>query len=153
MEAQLRQNLTCANGTTEIAWNFETGAQDWSEWNEIANSKFENGVWTFDATGNDPILGSPLVNVRGARLGALQVKMRARADGKAHTGQVYWRTRAMDDFSPALVSDFDVIADDAMHTYEISLPVQRGDGIAQLRLDPIDAPAQIALDAVALKCK
>ena len=153
LEAQLRQNLTCANGATEIAWNFETGAQDWNEWNGIANSKFENGMWTFDATGNDPILGSPLVNVRGARLGALQVKMRARADGTSHTGQVYWRTRAMDDFSPALVSSFDVIADNALHKYEISLPVQRGDVIAQLRLDPIDAPAQIALDAVTLTCK
>jgi hypothetical protein len=113
----------------------------------------ENGQWLFEATGNDPILGSPLINLRGARLGALTITMRVRADHSPLTGQVYWRTRAMEDFSPALVQNFDVIADNAAHTYEITLPVSRGDVITQLRLDPTDAPAQIAIDSITLACK
>jgi hypothetical protein len=153
LEAQLRQNLSCANGVKEIAWNFDTGAQNWEQWNETANARMENGQWLFEATGNDPILGSPLINVRGARLGALTITMRVRADHSPLTGQVYWRTRAMEDFSPALVQNFDVIADNAAHTYEITLPVSRGDVITQLRLDPTDAPAQIAIDAITLACK
>jgi hypothetical protein len=153
LEAQLRQNLACANGVSEIAWNFDGDAQNWEQWNETANARVENGQWMFDATGSDPILGSPLINVRGTRLGALTITMRVRADHSPLTGQVYWRTRTMDDFSPALVQNFDVIADNAAHTYEITLPVSRGDVITQLRLDPTDAPAQIAIASITLACK
>lgn len=153
LENQLRQNLSCANGVPEIAWNFETDAQGWTEWNEVANAQVENGMWTMDATGSDPILGSPLVNVRGARLGVVQIKLRVRAERSPLKGEIYWRTRDMEDFSPALVSSFEIVADDTMREYEITLPVQRGDIIAQLRFDPADAPAHLAIDSVKVLCK
>lgn len=153
LENQLRQNLACENNISEIAWNFGADTQGWTEWNELANVRVENGVWEMDATGGDPILGSPLINVRGARLDALQIKMRARADHSPLQGEIYWRTRAMDDFSPAFVANFQVIADGALHDYEIKLPVQEDDAIAQLRFDPADAPAHIAIDSIAIVCK
>jgi hypothetical protein len=153
LENQLRQNLSCANGVNEIAWNFETDAQDWTTWNDIANARVENGMWTMEATGADSILGSPLINVRGARLGSIEIKMRARADRSPLKGEIYWRTRGMDDFSPALVSSFEIVADDTLRAYEITLPVQRGDVIAQLRFDPADAPAQLTIDSITLVCK
>lgn len=153
LENQLRQNLACGDGVSEIAWNFDADAQGWAVWNDTANAQVENGVWTMDATGKDPVLGSPPVNVRGARLGALEVKMRIRATKSPLKGEIYWRTREMDDFSPAHAARFDVTADDTLRAYEINLPVARGDVITQLRFDPTDAPAQIGIDSIRVLCR
>ncbi|MBI4670525.1 MAG: hypothetical protein HY741_02495 [Chloroflexi bacterium] len=153
LETQLRQNLTCANGVSEIVWNFDTDAQGWTIWNDVANAEVEDGEWRLDVQGADPNLGSPLVNLRGQRLGEIQLTMRVRAARSPLQGAWYWQTRGMENFSPALVQDFDVLADGAMHTYAVALPVQRGDVIAQLRLDPTDAPAQLAIDSITLICK
>ncbi len=153
LENQLRQNLTCADDAREIVWNFDADAQGWSAWNEIANSKIDAGAWRLDTTGSDPILGSPLVNVRGAQLGAIQIKMRARASQSPLKGEIYWRTRDMADFSPARVASFDIIADGLLRDYEIVLPIPRDDIVAQLRFDPADAPAQLAVDSIKIVCK
>lgn len=153
LEQQLRQNLECAKGVPEIAWTFDADTQGWEGWNEIANAKLESGVWSFDATGSDAIVASPLVNVRGARLGAVKIKMQVRAAKSPLKGEIYWRTREMQDYSPALVSSFEVLADDTLREYEIVLPVQRNEVLAQLRFDPADAPAHIALDSITLVCK
>lgn len=153
LENQLRQNLTCADDAREIVWNFDADAQGWSAWNEIANSKIDAGAWRLDTTGSDPILGSPLVNVRGAQLGAIQIKMRARASQSPLKGEIYWRTRDMTDFSPARVASFDIIADGLLRDYEIVLPIPRDDIVAQLRFDPADAPAQLAVDSIKIVCK
>lgn len=153
LENQLRQNLTCADDAREIVWNFDADAQGWSAWNEIANSKIDAGAWRLDTTGSDPILGSPLVNVRGAQLGAIQIKMRARASQSPLKGEIYWRTRDMADFSPARVASFDIIADGLLRDYEIVLPIPRDDIVAQLRFDPADAPAQLAVDSITIVCK
>lgn len=153
LEAQLRQNLACANGVKEIAWNFDADAGGWTIWNDAANAEVKDGQWQFDVQGADPNLGSPLVNLRAPRLGEIQITMRVRADRSSLQGALYWQTRGMENFSPALVQNFEVLADNAMRTYALTLPVQRGDVIAQLRLDPTDAPARVAIDSIKLICK
>lgn len=153
LEAQLRQNLACANGAKQIAWNFDADAEGWTIWNDATNVEVKDGQWQFDAQGADPNLGSPLVNLRAPRLGEIQITMRVRADRPSLQGALYWQTRGMENFSPALAQNFDVRADDTMRTYALILPVQRGDVIAQLRLDPTDAPAHVAIDSIKVICK
>lgn len=135
-------------------WNFTREPLGWEPWNDLAAFEDHDGVLTMRAEGKDPILASPSLNVPAIEIGEVAVVMRVRSDRASGRGSVYWLASGQDDFSPDLQKPFDVQADGEWRTYRAALGASGklfiGDQIRQLRLDPFDAPAEIAIKSIAI---
>ncbi|MBI3914191.1 MAG: hypothetical protein HY327_08415 [Chloroflexi bacterium] len=143
----------CASTQTpRVEWNFSTDAQGWEAWNELENLRVRDGALTMRAIGNDPNLGSPVIEVPAFNFGDIELTMRARAEQPSVQGKIYWQAQDQKDFSPNLFQTFAVNADDQWHTYRVDLAATGklfiGDQIVRLRLDPINAPGEVEIKSI-----
>ena len=149
----LAQRARCASfEKTALEWKFARDAQGWEPWHQLADWRVENGALRARADGNDPYLGSPFFDVAALALGDIVITMRVRAAVPRLRAQIFWLTAAQTDFSPTLAADFDVQADGAWRTYRVNLAQTNklflDDRITRLRLDPVDAPAEIEIQSI-----
>lgn len=149
----LEERSRCANSSRPaIIWNFAQDAQGWEEWNDL--SKFENrdGALQTRAEGNDPYMASPEIAISAIAVGYIEVVMRVRADSSGVQGAWYWLASGQADFAPDLQEAFPVQTDGEYRTYRVDITQHGrlflGDKIVRLRLDPTDAPADIAIKSI-----
>lgn len=150
----LRERRRCGDAPdSAIVWNFSADAQGWEPWSEIEGWQNQDGALGFNTTGDDPFMGSPFIEVSPRDVKRIDVQMRVDADQPTVTGELYWQTANMDDFSRDAHTPFTVKADGKSRTYKVFLDVRGDEPILRLRLDPTDAPAEIQLETIAIRCK
>ncbi len=127
-------------------------AQGWEAWNELEDVRVAGGVLTARATGNDPYLGSPTIDVPALNIGEIEIEMSVRADAAQTRGAVYWLIAGQSDFVPDQFAAFEVLADGAYRKYRVDILASEklfiGDRIARLRFDPTATPAEIAIKSI-----
>ncbi len=135
-----------------FAWEFARDAQGWEPWSDLADVQVRGERLAMRATGGDPIIGGPRIDISSVAIGDIQITMAARADRPVLGGEVFWLVEGMEDFSPAMRIPFQVQADGAEHVYKLDISSTEqlaiGDRIVQLRFDPADAPADLALSSI-----
>lgn len=151
---QLRNRKTCASNQN-MGWEFDQETQGWEPWNDLDAFQVKDGQLEMQATGSDPSLGSPVLEIETKSLRSIQVTMSVRSQATAPTGALYWQTLDMDDFSPAALQTFPVIPDGATHTYDVTLALDANSNkpLVRLRLDPIDSTGEIRIDSIRVTCK
>ncbi len=114
---------------------------------QLAHVTVEGGRLRAQSIGADPsFLGPPCMGLPADRVRRVAVTMGATAGTEA---QLFWRTHMHEDFTEAQSVRFPIIADGLMHEYRIDVsasPLWTG-RVEQLRLDPTNAAAEIAVDA------
>lgn len=158
---QLQMQSRCTNSTVPVVtWDFSTDAQGWEAWSELDDLANRDGLLVGRATGSDAYMGSPALDIPALGLGDIELTLRVRAEQPNFTGAVFWRVAGQDDFSPALYRSFSGKADGEFHVYNVDIArsgmLTVGDRIVQLRLDPVDGPAEIAIKSVRIfetKCR
>ncbi|MDE3089678.1 MAG: hypothetical protein KGJ80_09910, partial [Chloroflexota bacterium] len=149
----LAQRNACGNRSTPaVEWDFSKGVQGWEAWNQLSEPTVRDGALTMQAQGTDPYMGGPPFNVLAIAVSNVEITLRARGDTPTMHGAVYWLATDQPDFLPNLNAPFAVQADGEFHTYRIDIggtgQLFVGDHITQLRLDPVDAPADIAIKTI-----
>ncbi len=149
----LEERARCATvSSPAAAWEFVRDAQGWEAWNELEDVRVAGGVLTARATGNDPYLGSPTIDVPALNIGEIEIEMSVRADAAQTRGAVYWLIAGQSDFVPDQFAAFEVLADGAYRKYRVDILASEklfiGDRIARLRFDPTATPAEIAIKAI-----
>ncbi len=152
---RLKERTQCENYSAPFQqWNFATSPLDWESWNQLVDFAIRDHAWSMRAVGDDPILASPPFELSTLAIGEIQITMRVRAKQPTLRGEVYWLTTSQSDFSPGLKLTFPVLADGDWHTYRVDMArsgmLLLGDHITQLRLDPTDAPAEIAIQSISI---
>ncbi len=136
------------------AWEFPKDIPQWESWNQLTGFEGRDGTLGTRALGSDPSMGSPPLDIPSIALGDLEFDMRVQADNPNLHGSIFWRVDGMEDFSPDLQATFNVRADGEFHRYLVDLSetgrLAVGDRVVQLRLDPVDAPSYIEIQAVRL---
>jgi hypothetical protein len=139
------------NQFPSLTWDFSGEAQGWEAQNDLVPFVFRDGALRTRATGNDPHMASPSVDLSAIAVGEVEIALSVRGDAATTEGSVFW-LRQGEDFSPAREQTFAIQADGAMRTYRIALARNEklfvGDHIAQLRLDPGAMPAEIAIRSI-----
>lgn len=151
----LKERVQCENYSAPfLEWNFSASPLDWEAWNQLNEFAVREGALTMRAEGNDPIMASPPIDLPPLAIGEIQLAMRVRAAQPTLQGELYWLASSQSDFSPGLKSAFPVLADGEWHTYRVDIArsgmLLLGDRITQIRLDPTDAPAHIAIQSITI---
>jgi hypothetical protein len=135
-----------------VEWIFSQDAQGWEPWSQLASFGMREGALEMRAQGEDPYMGSPPMDAPALSLGQIEITMRVRADSVVQQGRVYWLLAGASDFSPDLNGAFPVQADGEFHTYRVDLAatglLSIEDRITQLRVDPVETPAEIAIKMI-----
>ncbi|MBI3742588.1 MAG: hypothetical protein HY257_12650 [Chloroflexi bacterium] len=149
----LRKRKQCeASENLALSWDFSTDAQGWEAWNALSEFQFRDGSLATHALANDSSMGSPPMNIPSLVIGDVEITLAIRADQPDVHGKLYWLGALQQDFSPDLKETFSVPADGNFHTLRLDL-AKNGklliqDRITQLRLDPVDVPADISLRSI-----
>ena len=151
--AALEQRNRCSNfSVPAIEWNFSAGVDGWEPWNELDDFSVQDGLLTMQSKGNDPYMASPLIDISAIEIGDLEITMRVRASQPELQSTVYWLATDQTDFSPGLKQALPILADGKFHTYLVDISktgqLSIGDHILRLRLDPVNAPAEIAIQSI-----
>lgn len=144
----LTERERCATAESiAIDWDFSKDTQGWEPWTQLAAFEIRNGVLSAQAEGNDPYMGSPLVDLSALWIGNVEIVMRVLANQPTLQGEVYWLASGQMDFSPDLKETFQVQADGEYYTYRVDIAqsgkLRMGDRISRLRLDPVDGKANL----------
>jgi hypothetical protein len=135
-----------------MTWDFSHDLQNWQAWNELGDLENRNGMWIMRSMGNDPYIASPEFDLPSIALGDIEITMSVRADHTPLKGLVYWVVVGQADFSPVYKQSFDVQADGEVRTYRVNVSQSQllylGDRVRRLRLDPVDAPAEIGMKMI-----
>lgn len=150
----VRARRRCSDSPqNRIRWNFRQGAQGWEAWNEIEGMTVTEGALHFTTIGDDPFMGSPLVEIPPNALQSVEIQMRARADQPSFQAELYWQTTKMPDFAGDARVTFQVNADSASNIYRLEQGIAADAPIIRLRLDPSDVPAEIQLERITIFCR
>jgi hypothetical protein len=149
----LRERKECSGTQVPIlTWEFTTDMQGWEPWNDLSDFGNREGALAMTAQGQDPYLASPAVDIPSIAVSGVQIEMRVLSNQPGRTGALYWLDSGQPDFTPGYKESFAVQADGAFHTYSVNLidsgKLLMDTRIMQFRLDPVDAPAQIAIRSV-----
>ncbi|MBI5650736.1 MAG: hypothetical protein HZC40_09880 [Chloroflexi bacterium] len=135
-----------------IEWTVAQGLREWATWNDLAEMDAPDDARGLRVLGNDPILASPPINMPALAIAAVEITLRARAATPTTRGELFWRATDQADFFPGISEAFPIQADGEWRTYRVNLGASGklffGDQIEQLRFDPTDAPAEIALKSI-----
>ena len=97
-------------------------------------------------------MASPLIDIPAIEIGDVEITMRVRASQPELQSTVYWLATDQTDFSPGLKQALPILADGKFHTYLVDISktgqLSIGDHILRLRLDPVNAPAEIAIQSI-----
>lgn len=151
----LKERARCENCSAPfLEWKFTEGVSDWELWNQLSGAGNRDGALVLRSEGSDPIMASPPIDISSLAIGEIQVTMRVRATKPILQGEWYWLASGQHDFSPGLKATFQVFADDEWHTYHADLArngmLLMRDRITRIRLDPVDAPAEIAIRSITI---
>jgi len=139
------------NQFLSVGWNFSSDAQGWEALNDLASFAFQNGALVTRATGSDPNLASPTIDLPSITVGDIEIEMSVRGASPTTQGSVFWLGPG-EEFSPARTQSFAIQADGALHTYRVDLARDEklfvGDHITQLRLDPGEILADITIKSI-----
>lgn len=127
-------------GETLRTWAFDEGLDGWGRATQ-ADVRADDGVLTITATGEDPNLESPALDVAGP----IVLRLRARST-TAGSGEVFWTTDASQSYSPARGTRFPLRHDGQWHTYTVLIDTP--ETIHRLRVDPGSSPGTIEVDWV-----
>lgn len=149
-----QRNQCMAVSQPAIEWSFANDAQGWEAWRDLSDFQNRDGWLVMRAVGNDPYFASPEIAISTMEIGDIEIAMRVRADDPALTAQIYWLASSQQDFSPDLQVSVPVRADGELHTYRVDIAQKgqllEGDKIVRLRIDPTDAPADIAVKTITI---
>lgn len=150
----LRKRAQCEEYSAPLlTWDSE-GLNKWELWNQLSESAIRDGGLVVRSEGTDPIMASPPIEIPAIAIGEIQITMRVRAAQSILGGELHWLASGQTDFSPGLKSAFRVIADETWRTYHVDIAksgmLLMGDHITQLRFDPVDAPAEIAIRSITI---
>lgn len=153
--AMLKERNRCVSSSRpRIEWDFSTDAQGWEAWNDLTPLQVRDDLLIAQSLGNDPYIGSPFVNIPAIDMAEVAVTMRVRSNQPELKGAFFWLASRQDDFSPGLQETFPVQADGDFHTYRVDVGKSNKlfieDSILRFRLDPVDAPAEIAIKSIAI---
>ncbi len=151
----LEQRNRCLDASQPaLIWNFSQDAQGWETWHDLSAFENRDGLLTTRATGDDPYMASPEIAISTMAIGDIAIAMRVRSDRPTLTAQLYWSAASQQDFSPDLNASFPVQVDGELGTYRVDIAktghLLVGDKIVRLRLDPTDAPADIAIKTITI---
>jgi len=122
--------------------------QGWEPWNDFSGFNIRDGMLLARASGDDPYMASPEIDIVAMEIGNVEVTMRVITAQPTIEGRVYWHASSSQDFEPGLFQTFAVRADGEFHTYRVDMaksPLYIGDRILRLRLDPADTAADISI--------
>ncbi len=148
----LKERSQCADKSSPaMAWDLED-AQGWEPWNQLTPFEIRDGMLVAQSRGNDPYMASPEIDIPALAIGDIEITMRVRASQPTMQGAVYWHASSQPDFAPDLYTAFAAQADGEFHTYRVDIAqsgkLRIGDRIVRLRLDPVDAPGEIAIRSI-----
>jgi hypothetical protein len=121
-----------------IAFDLRRGASGWRPLRGVLTCRESPEGLAVRLCSGDAYLIGPRLRVRGDRVAAIAVRLRARL-GHPATGALYFATESSPHFSPERVVAFPLEGDGRMHTYRVAVgehPGWRGQTITALRLDP-----------------
>jgi hypothetical protein len=149
----LEQRAQCGNvSRLALAWDFSKDLQGWEPWNQLTAPQTREGALVTQSQGDDPNLGSPPLSIPAIAIGDIAITMRVRAAQPQFQGTLFWMASGNDEFNPGQSQSFKVIADGEYHQYNVDIASKGqllvGDEILQLRLDPVDGPAEVAIKSV-----
>ncbi|MBN1491071.1 MAG: glycoside hydrolase family 99-like domain-containing protein, partial [Phycisphaerae bacterium] len=117
---------------------------------QLADVRIEAGAWRGRSLGSDPqCITGPMLGLDAGIIKRITMVMSTTAGTDA---ELYWATDAAPGWAGERSVSFALVADGALHTYALDVathPAWTGT-IRQLRLDPTDAPAEIAIDRFAV---
>ncbi len=133
-------------------WDLANDLQGWEPWNELDRFEHREGAWMARSTGNDPFMGGPAFDIPALAIGDIEITLRVRASQPTFEGAVYWLVSGQSDFAPSLKQSFIGKSDGEFHTYRVNI-AQTGllplnGHITQLRFDPVNMPAEIAIKSI-----
>ncbi len=151
--ATLETRVRCASfSQPAITWDMTRDSEGWAPWNQLDGFENRSGALVTRSVGNDPFMGSPTIDIPAIAIGDIEITMRVNTTQPTFQGKVYWLASGQQDFSPALKQSFTGQADGEFHTYRVDIAqsgmLLLGDHITRLRLDPVDAPAEIAIKSI-----
>jgi uncharacterized protein YbaR (Trm112 family) len=147
--------------TDQRSWRFahHDDRRGWT-WNTALEPHDGDATrFAFRSTSGDPFLLSPGLDLPAQRLRGVAITLRIHnPDYGVHEGlgQVFWLAEADTEFAEHKSVLFDLRNDGEPHTYRIDLQGHAewpaDDRILCLRIDPVNAPAEVELVAVELDC-
>ncbi|MEM3396489.1 MAG: hypothetical protein QW620_02035 [Thermoplasmata archaeon] len=140
-------NLYCAYddmGVTYARWEFWTNgnAEGWVVGNHLTAFTVSGGILSTTATGNDPFMYSPALNIPASNYKYIHLYMRATGTGT--TTKIYFITSTDGTWNEAKSVTLSVTdhSNYVWYTFNMSQCAGWTGTITRLRLDPIDAGAQ-----------
>ncbi|MEM3567383.1 MAG: hypothetical protein QXS83_02310, partial [Thermoplasmata archaeon] len=140
-------NLYCAYddlGVTYTRWEFWTdgNAEGWTVGNHLTAFTVSGGILYTTATGNDPFMYSPALNIPASDYKYIHLYMRATGTGT--TTKIYFITSSDSTWNEAKSVTLSVTdhTNYVWYTFNMSQCAAWTGTITQLRLDPIDSGAQ-----------
>jgi hypothetical protein len=138
-------------GVLRTAWDFQADGdtQGWRGAMQIGEFRAQGGMLRFTATGTDPALNSPPIEVDSADYATVVVRMQAEQDDQ---GQLFWATTSSRVSGQSSIS-FKVIGDGKPHEYRIDVGSHRRwrGVVTGLRLDPGAKPGnRFQIDSIGL---
>lgn len=132
-------------------WDFvcEGNTEGWVPWNELTPLQALGGELHTRSIGADPHMVSAPTAIDVGGLPAIEVRMSVT---EGQTGQIFFATWARFGFAEERSLSFPIVSDGQFHTYVLDMSNVRGwQGIVtQIRLDPTDTEAQVAVDYIRL---
>jgi hypothetical protein len=131
---------TTAWGKAVVTWDFTKGAQSWQ------GNQYTKGLTAtaeglaFESTGNDPWIEGPVVDLPGAGMTRVRVRMKSDADpgGELFYGRTFQAGRSV---------RFTVKNDGQWHEYLLLIPQPLGRG-TRFRLDPATSEGHIVVGSI-----
>lgn len=139
--------ISAAQAAPEWVFNTPDSFQGWKPNPELVDGAVKDGAFTALATGNDPSLTSPSLQVKAGGVPVVTVRMKlqnAGGAGSCNPGPVelFWRTGAKPDYTPAAKCRVEGTGDGEWHDYafEVGKNENWTDTITGIRLDPCRTP-------------
>ncbi|MPZ96184.1 MAG: hypothetical protein GEU96_15050 [Propionibacteriales bacterium] len=134
--------VTVANAFAAWEFDIDGDTEGWGSGNQVSTPVAAGGRLSFEATGGDPYIVGPQVDIPLSGGVTVEVVM---ATSTAASGQLFWATTE-GGFSEGRSGRFDVVAGDPQ-TYRIPIPAT-GASLRQLRLDPLTGTGEVSIDAI-----
>ena len=126
-----------ANAGTVLEWDFSRGMQGWKGNHHVTDLVYSRQGLSFAATGVDPWIEGPAVNLQTDRLIKVTIRMKSNANS---TGELFYGQY----FQAGHSVRFAVDNDGNWHEYELIITESLGSN-TRFRLDPATSAGRIAV--------
>ncbi len=140
MFALIASLSTSAWGKTVVTWDFTKGSHGWQGNKHVKGLAVTGEGLAFESTDNDPWIEGPAVDLSGAGMTRVKVRMKSDADpaGELFYGRVFQAGRSV---------RFTVNSDGQWHDYALVIPDPLGLG-TRFRLDPAAGAGHIVVASI-----